>query len=77
MGPTTGKFVVMYGLTYTPDYKSGGTGIIGLQIRFNVHSRLQIWRNGDHRIANPMKLDPMKLGMRNDLLKRNESSFET
>ena len=44
---------------------------------FNVHSRLQIWRNGDHRIANLMKLDPMKLGMRNDLLKRNESSFET
>ena len=43
----------------------------------NVHSRLQIWRNGDHRIANLMKLDPMKLGMRNDLLKRNESSFET
>ena len=28
-------------------------------------------------IANPMKLDLMKLGMRNDLLKRNESSFET
>ena len=45
----------------------------GLQIRFNVHSRLQIWRNGDHRIANPMKLDPMKLGMGNDLRKRNES----
>ena len=44
---------------------------------FNVLSRLQIWRNGDHRIANPMKLDLMKLGMRNDLLKRNESSFET
>ena len=35
MGPTTGKFVVMYGLTYTPDYKSGGMGIIGLQIRWN------------------------------------------
>ena len=44
---------------------------------FNVLSGLQIWRNGDHRIANLMKLDPMKLGMRNDLLKRNESSFET
>ena len=28
-------------------------------------------------IANPMKLDPMKLGMGNDLRKRNESSFET
>ena len=27
-------------------------------------------------IANPMKLDPMKLGMGNDLLKHNESSFE-
>ena len=45
MGPPIGKFVVMYGLTYspdcksgltyTPDYKSGGTGIIGLQIQWN------------------------------------------
>ena len=30
----------------------------------------------NHRITNLMKLDPMKLGMRNDLLKRNES-FKT
>ena len=52
-------------------------GPINREIRcyvwFNVHSRLQIWRNGDHRIANLMKLDPMKLGMGNDLLKNNDS----
>ena len=30
----------------------------------------------NHQISNLKKLDPMKLGMRNDLLKRNES-FET
>ena len=84
MGPPIGKFVVMYGLThspdcksgltYTPDYKSGGTGIIGLQIRWNWIR----WNWGWETISgNAMK----HLRRDNHLMWfiwwRDESSFET
>ncbi len=83
MEPPIGKFVVMYGLThspdcksgltYTPDYKSGGTGIIGLEIWRNWIR----WTWGWETISgNAMNHLMWIIWWRDNHLRRDES-FET